>query len=60
MAKKESPEAQAFRDKLEDQALDHIKRTIPATDCGGRIVMAVFLQDSINHTIADQFPTPQE
>ncbi len=57
---KESKEAQALRERLEDSALAQIQRTIPASDCGGRIIMAVFLQDSINHTVEHEFPAKQE
>ena len=57
---KESEEARALREKLEDQAVSQIKRTIPSHDVGGRMVMAAVMQDSINHTVEEQYPPKKE
>jgi len=37
------------RDRRYCEAAEHIRQTIPMSDMGGRMVMAAFLKDSIDH-----------
>jgi hypothetical protein len=42
------------------RAADHIRQTIPTSDISGRMVMAAFMQDSIDHEYGEEDGTERK